>query len=108
MICPNSIKFSADYYYTKTDRIICAAFEGFDTKESRVLRKSIPTSAGEPSFFYLMMAEGCFRRAASTRHPYAGGMLRDIGRNYLLKANGVTSVLEAEQSCLAESHRLGY
>jgi hypothetical protein len=73
-----------------------------------MFRKSIHTSAGEPPLFYLILAEGCFRRAASTRHPYAGGTLRDIGRNYLLKANGVTSVLEPEPSYLAESHRLGY
>jgi hypothetical protein len=56
------------------------------------------TSAGEPSFFYLMMAESCFRQAVSTHHPKAGDTLRDIGRNYLLKANDVTSELEAELS----------
>jgi transposase-like protein len=31
--------------------------------------KSIQSSTAEPSFFYLMMAATCFRRAASTRHP---------------------------------------
>ena len=41
-------------------------------------RKSIQSSAGEPSFFYLMMAETCFQRAASTRHPKASGTLRDL------------------------------
>jgi hypothetical protein len=56
------------------------------------------TSAGEPSFFYLLMAESCFRQAASTHHPKAGDTLRDIGRNYLLKSNDVTSELEAERS----------
>jgi hypothetical protein len=60
-----------------------------------MLRKSIHTSGGEPSFFYLMMAEGCFRRAVSTRHPNASGTLREIGRKYLAKADGVTSVLES-------------
>ena len=59
-------------------------------------RKSIHTSEGEPSFFYLMMAEGCFRRAVSTRHPKASGTLREIGRNYLAKANDVASVLESQ------------
>jgi hypothetical protein len=34
-------------------------------------RKSIHTSEGEQSFFHLMMAEGCFRRAL--HHPKAGG-----------------------------------
>jgi hypothetical protein len=55
-----------------------------------------------------MLAEGCFRQAASTHNPKAGDTLRDIGRNYLLKANDVTSELEAEPSYLAESQRLGY
>jgi hypothetical protein len=59
-----------------------------------MLRKSIYSSEGEPSFFYLMMADSCFRRAASTDKPGAIDALRDIGRNYLLKATEVTSVLE--------------
>jgi hypothetical protein len=63
-----------------------------------MLRKWTQTSAGEPSFFYLMMAKSCFRRAASTRNPKAGSTLRDIGRNYLRKADDVTSVLESQQS----------
>ena len=61
-----------------------------------MLRKSIHTSEGEPSFFYLMMAEGCFRRAVSTQHPKAGGTLREIGRDYLARAVGVTSALESQ------------
>jgi hypothetical protein len=40
-----------------------------------------------PSFFYLVMAESCFRRALTTRHTKGRGMLRDIGRRYLDKAN---------------------
>jgi hypothetical protein len=57
-------------------------------------RKSIHSSAGEPSFFYLMMAESCFRRAVSTRHAKGRGALRDLGRTYLAKASGVGSTLE--------------
>ena len=49
-------------------------------------RKSIQSSAKEPSFFYLMMAESCFQRAASTRHPNACGA-REIGRRYLAEAS---------------------
>jgi hypothetical protein len=60
-----------------------------------VLRKSIESSAKEPSFFYLMMAESCFQRAASTRNSKACGTLRDIGRDYLAKANNVASSLES-------------
>jgi hypothetical protein len=48
---------------------------------------SIHHGATEPSFFYVLMAESCFRRAVSTRHPSAGGTLRQIGRDYLAKAN---------------------
>ena len=58
-------------------------------------RKSFHSSTGEPSFFYLMMAESCFRRAAKTRHARGRGALRDLGRSYLAKARGVGSVLEA-------------
>jgi hypothetical protein len=51
-----------------------------------MLRRSIQSSA-EPSFFYLIMAESCFERAARTRRPDVRGTLRNIGRNYLAKAN---------------------
>jgi hypothetical protein len=61
-----------------------------------MLRKPIQSSAGEPSFFYLMMAEGCFRRAVRTRHLKGAGTLRNIGRNYLTKATEVTSILETQ------------
>jgi hypothetical protein len=63
-----------------------------------MLRKSIHNSAAEPSFFYLIMAESCFQRAASTRHPKAGGTLREIGRHYLAKANDVGSMLEPKSA----------
>jgi hypothetical protein len=59
-------------------------------------RKSCRISAGEPSFFYLMLANGCFRRSASTRHPNASRTLREIGRDYLAKASIVESMLEAQ------------
>jgi hypothetical protein len=61
-----------------------------------MLRKPIQTSAGEPSFFYLMMAESCFQRAVSTRHPKAGGTLLEIGRTYLEKATAVGSIFEPQ------------
>jgi hypothetical protein len=54
--------------------------------------------ATESSFFYVLMAQSCFRQAVSTRHPKAGGTLRQIGRDYLAKANGMTPVLEARPS----------
>jgi hypothetical protein len=72
-----------------------------------MLRKPIHTSAGEPSFFYLMMAESCFRRAVSTCHPNASGALRDIGRNYLTKANGVASTLESHSLIEPDSLPIG-
>jgi len=52
-----------------------------------MLRKSLHCE--ESSLFYLIMAESCFQRAVSTRHPKAGGTLREIGRHYLAKANEV-------------------
>jgi hypothetical protein len=63
-----------------------------------MLRKSNYNSQGEPSFFYLMMAESCFRRAA--RHPQAS-TLRNMGRNYLTMATKVSSMLEPQPSQLA-------
>jgi hypothetical protein len=65
-----------------------------------VLRKSLYNSPGEPSFFYLMMAGSCFRRAA--RHPQAS-TLRNIGHSYLAKATKVTSMLEPQPSQLARA-----
>ena len=62
--------------------------------------KSVPSSAAEPSFFYLLMAATCFQRAGCTRHPNAGGALRDIGCEYLAKASpdawGVRCRLQTE------------
>ncbi len=40
------------------------------------------------SFFYLLMAFGCFDRAGRARH---GATLCNIGRNYLIKAKTVGS-----------------
>jgi hypothetical protein len=40
----------------------------------------------EPSFYYLVMAEACFRQAESTSHPGGSDALREIGRDYLSKA----------------------
>jgi hypothetical protein len=66
-----------------------------------MLRKSIQSSAQEPSFFYRMMAEGCFQRAASTRHPNACGALREFGRRYLAEASEVASTLEPQPRTMA-------
>jgi hypothetical protein len=60
-----------------------------------VSRESNHTSAGEPSFYYLMMADGCFRRSAKAGK--AGTTLRDIGRDYLAKATTVTSAFARSQ-----------
>jgi hypothetical protein len=54
-------------------------------------------SEGEPSFFYLIMAEGCFQKAITARHPAASGTLREIGRTYLATAPTVASGLESQQ-----------
>jgi hypothetical protein len=72
-----------------------------------MLRKSIYASSGEPSFFYLMMADSCFQRAAGTVDPRASDALRDIGRDYLMKASEVTSVLEPGLGQLAERQPVG-
>jgi hypothetical protein len=54
-------------------------------------------SGGGPSFFYLMLAQSCFRRARATPHPKGGGTLWQIGRNYLVSARRVTSMLESDR-----------
>ena len=66
-----------------------------------MLRKSIQSSPKEPSFFYLMMAESCFQRAASTRHLKARDTLREVGRHYLAKASDVASILEPQSRTMA-------
>lgn len=43
--------------------------------------------AERKSFFYLLMAFGCFDRARRARH---GATLCDIGRDYLIKATKIT------------------
>jgi hypothetical protein len=42
----------------------------------------------EPSFLYLMLAAGYFRRASRSRHPHMRGALRDLGRECLTNAHG--------------------
>ena len=64
-------------------------------------RTSSQSSAKEPSFFYLMMAESCFQRAASTRNSKAGGTLREIGRKYLADATDVASTLAPQPRAAA-------
>jgi hypothetical protein len=51
--------------------------------EKQMHRQSIQICTSEPSFFYLIMAAACFRRAANISHPNRRGALRDIGREYL-------------------------
>jgi hypothetical protein len=48
-------------------------------------QQSISSSAGQPSFFYLMMARGCFDRARRAGRS-KGAALRNIGHDYLIKA----------------------
>jgi hypothetical protein len=62
-------------------------------------QKSI-SSAGQPSFLYLMMARSCFQRARRAGHR-TGPTLRAIGRDYLTRATKVTSASQSQQSRLA-------
>jgi hypothetical protein len=64
----------------------------FQSLERPMTTKSIRTNAAELSYFYLMMAESCFRRAVSTPHPKADATLRKIGRDYLAMANHAPSI----------------
>jgi hypothetical protein len=72
----------------------------FPPMEGHMFGKSIRSSTAEPSFFYLMMAATCFRRAASSRHPNVGGALRHIGRKYLVKAGRVIPTHKGSPSAL--------
>ena len=54
--------------------------------------KSIHANTADTSYFYLLMAKSCFRRAVVTPHPKAGSTLRQIGRDYLAMANHAPSV----------------
>jgi hypothetical protein len=46
-------------------------------------RQSIQSCTAEPSFFYLIMAAACFRRAARIGDANTRDALHDIGREYL-------------------------
>jgi hypothetical protein len=65
------------------------------------------SSAGEPSFYYLMMAKCCFERSISTRNPNAADTLREIGRTYLANASDVSSALDSHPLALAVRRPLG-
>ncbi len=47
----------------------------------------IHSNSDGPSYFYLLLAKSCFRRAVATPHPKAGSTLRKLGRDYLAMAN---------------------
>ena len=51
--------------------------------------------AKQTSYFYVLVALGCFNRARRARH---SATLRNIGRNYLSKATKVTSAFESRRS----------
>ena len=68
-----------------------------------MLRQPIYASSDRPSFFYLLMADSCFQRAANTANSGASTALRDIGRDYLVKATEITLVLEARARARATS-----
>jgi hypothetical protein len=59
--------------------------------ESAMPARSIHANTADTSYFYLLMAKSCFRRAVATPHPKAGSTLRQIGRDYLAMANHVPS-----------------
>jgi len=48
-------------------------------------QKTISQTAGQPSFFFLMLACSCFDRARRAGHP-KNDALRNFGRDYLIKA----------------------
>jgi hypothetical protein len=68
--------------------------------EGNMFGKSIPSSTAAPSFFYLLMAATCFERAGRSRHPYAGGALRNIGYEYLAQASPNTPAACPRSKCL--------
>jgi hypothetical protein len=72
-----------------------------------MLCKSVYASAGEPSFYYLIMAKCCFERSVSTRNPNAADTLRKIGRTYLANARDVSSALDSRGPNLAARRPLG-
>jgi hypothetical protein len=63
----------------------------FQLLERPMSAKSVDANTEGPSYFYLVMAESCFRRAVSTHHPKAGATLRELGRDYLAMANHAPS-----------------
>jgi hypothetical protein len=54
--------------------------------ESSMSGQSMEKRLAAPSFYYVLMAGTCFRRAARTPRPQARGTLRQLGRDYLAKS----------------------
>jgi hypothetical protein len=98
------INFLSSYNKPSFNLLDSGESEG-SSLESPMAHRSIRTSAGEPSFFYLMMARTCFQSAAKAVHPKGGATLRNIGRGYLMKATSVASDLEAEPARTSEPDR---
>jgi hypothetical protein len=61
-------------------------------------RQSIQICTAELSFFYLIMAAACFRRAASVSHPKTRGALRDIGREYMNQGQSFRPVTQVQSN----------
>jgi hypothetical protein len=70
-----------------------------------MLRQPIHDDSERPSFFYLLMADSCFQRASNTANPETSHALRDMGRDYLVKANEVGS--DPDHLLFGEGSRLG-
>jgi hypothetical protein len=65
--------------------------------------KSIHSRSPEPSFYYVMLAATCFRRPALSHNPYAGGVLRNIGREYLVRAGCAVTLEQVSERSLSRT-----
>jgi hypothetical protein len=67
--------------------------------------KSTQSRNPEPTFYYVMLA--AIRRTALSHNPYAGGALRNIGREYLVKAGYGVALEQVSERSLTQSSRTG-
>jgi hypothetical protein len=64
-------------------------------------RKAASPRAWQSSLFYLVLAHSCFQRARGSGDPKTGAALRDIGRDYLMKATKTSSAFQARRPQVA-------
>jgi hypothetical protein len=93
-ICSHKIEFS----FLNANLMVPASplsifnYDTFPMVEALMFGNSSQSSVAVPSFLYLMMAATYFRQARRTRRSHVRAALRDLGREYVINADGMVLV----------------